>query len=136
MKQITTKELNSKAFSYILDAIAPENYGVDELKTDKEKLQFLAKTFKKEYVFPDNLKRFGNYQNLFAQWIMGLPSVFNIDFTNYDILQLAKKWGSIPADATEKQEDKIIANWFNFVAAKTFVLFGKHKIDSYRLWKG
>lgn len=60
---------------------------------------------------------------------MGLPSSFNIAFTNYDILQLAYKWGSLKETDTESRKDKIIANYFNFIAVKTFQLFKKYKIN-------
>ena len=43
-----TKELNSKVYPYILDAITPENYDVT-CKTDTEKLQFLYNTFISEF---------------------------------------------------------------------------------------
>ena len=59
-------------------------------------------------------------------WIMGLPTCLNIDFENYKILELAKLWGSIPENATEKQEDKILANWWNFIAVKFFQLVRKY----------
>jgi len=123
-----TKELNKKAFDYILNAINSEDYNV-EATTDKEKLQFLADTFTSEYCFPANLKQCGSYQNVLAEWIMGLPTAFNIDFENYRIIEIAKEWGSIPADATERQEDAVIRQWFQFIAWKTLQLFKKHGVS-------
>ncbi len=131
MKTYTTKELNANVFAYILDAI--DNPDSDIIMTTEEKLQFLSDQFKDAYVFSDNLKRYGNYQTLFKEWIMGLPSCFNIDYTNYDIIRIAKLWKSIPENATDKQEEKIINNYFNFIAAKTMQLFSKHKINSFYL---
>ena len=122
-----TKEFKIKVYSYILNAIDSEVYDV-ETNTDTEKLQFLMDTFKKEYVYPDNLRRYGNYQEVMRQWIMGLPSVFNIEFRNHAILEIAKQWESLPENATEKQEDAIIENWFNLIAAKTFSLMREHGI--------
>jgi hypothetical protein len=43
-------------------------------------------------------------------------------------VQLAKKWNSLSEDATEKQEDKVISNWFNLIAFKTIQLFNKYNI--------
>lgn len=116
---------------YILDAICPDGYedanGKQvELKDSKEALGFVYKTFKSEYGF--NIARYGE-QGAFREWIMGLPSSFNIDFENYKILQIAVKWGSIPADYTERQADKILENWFNFITVKTFQLFRKYKVN-------
>jgi hypothetical protein len=126
------KVSNTVINQYILDAINTENYEV-VANTDKEKLQFLADTFKKEYVFPDNLKRYGSYQNVMREWIMGLPSAFNIDFENYRIIQIAKEWNMLDDNATERQEDKLIDGWFNFIAYKTMCLLNKHNIYSYML---
>jgi hypothetical protein len=126
------KTENKIVFAYILGCIQSENYDV-VCNSDTEKLQFLADTFKKEYCFPDNLKRYGSYQNIMTEWIMGLPSCFNVDFENYRILEIAKEWGTIDYTGSSrhvlsKLEDKVLDNWFNFISAKTFQLFRKHKI--------
>ena len=123
-----TKDLNAKVFPYILDCIDSEPYEV-KTETEKEKLEFLYNTFISESWHEYNQKYYkGNIVNGFAGWIAGLPSIFNIDFTNFNVLQLAVLWGSVPEDACEKQEEKILNNWFNFIACKTFQLFKKYKI--------
>lgn len=71
---------------------------------------------------------FGEYRS-FTEWLQGLPSCFNIDFENYKILKLAVLWGSIHEKHTERQADKILENWFNFIMVKTFQLFKKYKIE-------
>lgn len=120
----TTQDLNKQAFNYILSAIDGDNYGII-LNSDSEKLQFLADTFQKEYGFMIN--RVG-YLKALIEWMQGLPSAFNVDFENYRIIEIAKQWGSIPADATSRQEDKILDNWFNLIANKTIQLMKKHKV--------
>src|SRR5690606_15394518 len=108
-----TTELNARAFAYILSVIDGENYG-QEPTTDKEKVDFVYQCFKSEagHLVP----RVGEYA-AFNEWITGLPSSFNVEFRNYRIIEIAKEWGSIPADATEKQEDKILGNWFNLITS-------------------
>ncbi len=128
--KLSPKELKVLINAYILNAIDGEGYG-KEFNTDTERLQFVADCFKDQYLFPDNLKRYGTYQEVFRQWLMGLPSCFNIDYENYRIIEIAKEWGSIPIDATDRQEGKILSNWFNFIAAKTIMLMGKHGINIY-----
>lgn len=64
----------------------------------------------------------------FSEWIAGLPTCFGIEFTNHDILVLCESWGVIDANSTEAYKDKLIANYFNFIAVKTFQLFKKHKV--------
>jgi hypothetical protein len=125
-----TTDKNHPVWKYMLNAIndnLKEEYGLDkEPETDQEKVQFVLDTFKSEYGF--NVSKYG-LQGAFKEWLMGLPSVFNIDFENYKIIEIAKKWGSIPENATEKQEDKILENWFNFIACKFFQLCRKLKVQ-------
>lgn len=129
-------ELDKVARQYILDAISAEGYDNEdgtpaELKDSKDALAFLYKTFVKEYgfMFDGSTGYRHTQERAFKEWIMGLPSSFNVDFENYKILQIAVKWGSIPADYTERQADKILANWFNFITVKTFQLFKKYKVN-------
>ena len=44
---------------------------------------------------------------------------------NYDILELAKKFGSIPNNATEKQEYDLLENYWRFIANKLIQLKDK-----------
>ena len=46
-------------------------------------------------------------------------------YTNYDIIKFAEKTGILSETATEKQQEKIIANWFNWVAWKFMQLHAK-----------
>lgn len=126
MKYITTKQLNEKAYAYILDRICTDDYNTDiDTSTDKGKLEFLYNTFQGEYGW--NVKRIGMV-NAFREWLMGLPGAIRIEWTNYDILQLAKSWGCIPENATDKEEQKILDNYWNLIAVKSFQLFRKYKI--------
>jgi hypothetical protein len=109
-----SNEFRSNVYSYILSCIDSEGYGI-ELKTDKEKIDFVFNTFKSEY--GHQIKYYGsNIREAFAQYLAGLPSCINIEFRNYYIIELAKNWGSIPQNANENQEDRIIFNWFRFIA--------------------
>jgi len=119
-----TQNINSHAFPYIINAIDADGYDT-EPTTDTEKLQFLFDTFRNEYGWM--IERVG-HQTAFAEWCKGLPSAFNIEFTNWGIIELAKSWGSLAKDATERQCDKIVENYWQFIASKTFQLFKKHGI--------
>jgi hypothetical protein len=115
----------TKAQEYILNTIDSEAYEV-ETKTNKEKLQFLFDTFKKA-----NGKRIGQIgtQKALEEWFQGLPTVFPLAFTNYDILELAKKWGTLEENATEAKEDKYLEGYWRVLAANTIQLFNKNKIQ-------
>ena len=123
------KRFNNKlAFDYILENIDSEAYDVT-CSNDAEKLAFVLDCFNKEANYENNKKRIPNLQSRFADYLMGLPTIITIDFENYKILEIAKLWESIPNNASEKQEDKILSNWFNFISAKFFQLCNKNKVD-------
>jgi len=122
-----TSNLNTNVFNYILECINGESYNVD-LKTDVDKLKFLAQCFNSEYNCKANLRYYKSFQNMFANWLMGLPSSFNVEFRNYYILEIAVKWESLPTNYTEKQADKIIDTWFQFIACKTEQLCRKNGV--------
>lgn len=116
--------------AYLMAAISDnlkEDYSLEkEPGTDQEKLQFVLDCFRAEAGY--NIKRVGKHQAL-KDWFAGLPSVIHVDFENYKILKLAIAWESIPADATESQEDKILGNWFNFIAVKFLQLCKRNKVN-------
>jgi hypothetical protein len=115
-------QFKKNVFNYILSSIDGEGYGIDP-NTDSEKVNFVLATFQSEYAH--GIKYYQSEQRAFSEWLAGLPSCMNIEYRNYFILELAKEWGSIPADATEKQEDKILNNWFNFISVNFFQLASK-----------
>jgi hypothetical protein len=122
-------KVKAKINQYILNAIDGEGYE-REPQTEQQKLLFLATTFKSEYCYPQNFVIHHTVQNILAEWISGLPSCFNIDFSYADILKAAKSFGNLPETMTEKQEDKIIANWFNFIASHTLQLMNRNGIPT------
>jgi len=113
-----------KIDKYILDAIDPSGYEVTAEK-DVEKLLFLHDTFIAEYGW--HVEQVGFY-NALTGWLQGLPSSISIAFYNHDILELAVLWGSLPDNATEKQEDKILEKYWQFMAMRIQQLFRQYKI--------
>jgi|SRR6185312_4595627 len=123
------KQVKTKINQYILNAIDGEGYE-RQPETDQQKLLFLATTFKSEYCFANNFRIHGSVQNILTEWISGLPSCFNIDFSYCDILKAAKSFGNLPENMTAKQEDKLLQNWFSFIASKTLQLMNKNGIPT------
>lgn len=111
------------AKQYLIDSIELDDYGI-KATTDAQKVSALQKIFMDEYGWA--VKRYG-MQGAIKEWLMGIPSAVNIAFYNNDILKLARKWGTLPANATEKQEDKILKNYWNLMAANLVQLFNKYK---------
>ena len=87
----------------------------------------LRDCFKSEYGY--NLGRGKSNQEVFADYLSGLPSCLDIAFSNYAILKLAKAWGSLAQDATERQEDRILEKWFSFVSRQYIKATRKHGVD-------
>ena len=117
--------LYAREENYILSCIDGEGYGVT-LKTDSKKLQFLFDTFKSEYGW--SIERYGAFKAL-QEWLMGLPSCCTIAFYNHDILELAREWGRLPVNATEKQEYEILEHYWAFMAMRILGLWNKYKIQ-------
>jgi hypothetical protein len=124
MKMSKSSELDVNVKRYILSNVDGSNYGVNPTTTE-DKIKFLHDTFYSEYGWA--VERMGE-QKALAEWFQGLPSACNIHFYNKDILDLAKAWNSLPDNATERQEQKILDNWWNLLAAKTGQLFRRHNL--------
>ena len=123
-QNISRSEQNKFYEDYIIKSIDSEPYE-KSINTPKEKLQFLRDTFRSEYGHMIN--RVGE-QRAFSEWLSGLPSAMDIPFYNDDIIKLAKKSGSLPQNATPKQEQRVLDNYWNFMSNKTFQLFRKYDI--------
>lgn len=126
--RIKGHELDQKVKNYILSSINSDGYEVKELSSVEEKIKFLYATFMSEYGW--HFERFKNRQKSLTEWLMGLPSCLDLVFYNYDIIQLAIKWGSLPENHTEAQAEKILANYWDMMSAKICQLF-----DGYHLPK-
>lgn len=74
--------------TYILNHIDLSNYGVYP-KSDRERIACMFKIFKKEY--KEHILRDG-ITMAFEDYIMSIPSVFVIDVSNYDIINLLRLW--------------------------------------------
>jgi len=119
-KGYSAKQYKDIINGYIVSCISSEDV---ELTTDLEKVNHCYNRFVDEKWHWEKKQRGANLQKSFADWLQGLAIA--IDFENYRIIELAKEWGALPIDATEKQEDKLLENWFNFFAAKFLQLHAK-----------
>ena len=121
MKTTTANKgnLDRKAKEYVISCIDLVPY---ELSTGSAEGDIMAlySIFSREY--GHEVIRQGNEVKAFASWCQGLPTCFNIAFYNSDIIELAKEWSSLPARSTESQEDRILENYWNFIANKFFQL--------------
>lgn len=117
------------ATEHILEAIGNESYHPTECayytpcETEEDKAKFLYGRFMSEYGW--RVKQAGE-QKALIDWLQGLA--LNIAFYNHDILRLAKEWGSLPDNATERDEDKILDNYWSYMAMQIIKLWNKHKV--------
>lgn len=118
---ISGSKYSQLAQQLILENIDSDGYGVN-IKTDIDKIKFLKKTFLDEYGWA--VGRMG-LQSAVESWLRGLPSSLTLPFYNDEILEVAKQWGSLPINSTEKQEDKILNNYWKLMAANVVKLFRK-----------
>ena len=113
---------NSKKFKdnfkkFIFEVIESEDLP-EEVKTERQKLDFIMNRFRTEAVHKYSLiNHKNNLTSIMASWLSGLA--LNIPYTNYDIIELAKK---LQETDTIKNPDRVINNYFYFMAQQLFKL--------------
>ena len=110
MLRTNTKKYQENFKKYFLEVIKGEDLPED-IKTDKEKVNFIFERFNSEYNHANNIRRQPNFQMRFAEWLQGLA--INLPYNYNDILELAKKL--LETDQL-KNEDTIINNYWSFMA--------------------
>jgi len=121
---------NSKKFKdnfkkFIFEVIESEDLP-KEVTTERQKLDFIMDRFRTEAVHKYSLIRHkNNLTSIMAYWLSGLA--LNIPYTNYDIIELAKK---LLETDTIKNPDRIINNYFYFMAEQLFKLIALYGGES------
>ena len=108
-----SSDLTKTVRAYVCECVINNNDSEIELKTEKDCARYIKEKFAGEYQW--RVAQAGP-QTAMIDWLQGLS--LPIDFENFRILQLAVKWGSIPENATESQEDKILEKYWQFMAVK------------------
>ena len=124
---ISTTNLDSTVKQYILDCIDLDCYD-ESASNPQEAAKKVISFIISEADFPRNRQLFGSDQGIIANHLAGLPSYIDIEYRNHEIINLAVKWGSLPEDYTEKQADKVLDNWFNFIAAKLIQISNGYRV--------
>lgn len=112
MKQLTAFQ-KTMIREYVLNSLSFDLES--DLKQDQVKE--LKNRFESEYWHDSNKKRYQNdkVQGL-KNWLQGLPSGVNIDFTYYDIAQRLKDLGIITEATRESTVEKYVSEWWDLVA--------------------
>ena len=123
MLKTNSKKYLNNIQSYILDSIDGEGYDI-KTETPTEKLDFLFDCFEVEFNYKNNQLRYPNFQDRFANWLQGLPSVINLPYQEYEILQLSKILFEVDT-LSEKLKNQIINNYWSFMAFQIIKLKNK-----------
>lgn len=125
---LSERVLNSKIgkqYKYVLECIENCSRVYDEgieFETDLDKIRFFFECFNEEFNHLYNRKRYPNFQMRVCEFLRGLPSCFNIDYTNYQIIKIGKEWGFCQ---TEKKECEFVENWFSTIALRIIQIANK-----------
>ena len=123
------KEVKTKVQEYIINYIDTEDY--PEVKPSlRDQLTFIVDEFYRVAMHPHNIHRLkGNYQALFIDWLSGLPSYFNIEYRNFEILELMASFG-LPLPDNKDETDGV--NLFYYLIYREFLtLLKKHNLTIY-----
>jgi len=110
MLKTNSKKYQENFRRYIILVIDSEDLP-SETMTDKEKINFVMDRFSKEHDHEYNKRKIPNNQKRFGDWLQ--CGALNIPMYDDEVLNLAKK---LLETDTLKNEDKIIENYFNFMA--------------------
>ena len=110
MTKLHHTEYKKNYKKYILDCVQTDSDN-KPFKTDEEKINYIFDRFYSEYGFM--IERVGK-QKAMSEWLSGLA--LDIEYYNYKIILLAEAMGSLDIGSTHKEEQKIINNYFNFMA--------------------
>lgn len=112
MKQLTASQ-KAMFRKYVLNSLSFDI----ESGSEQDQIKELKNRFESEYWYNSNKKRYQNdkVQGL-KNWLQGLPSGVNIDFTYYDIAQRLKDLGIITEATRESTVEKYVSEWWDLVA--------------------
>lgn len=109
-----SKVYRERIYTFLLESIEFEDLEGAEI-TNRQKIDYFFSEFESIANYPNNIRKFPNEQNRLADYLQGLPSSLQIPFYNYDILNLVKELHGVK-ELTEKQEDTILANYWNHIS--------------------
>lgn len=123
-----SKEVKAAIQKHIIDCL--DNSGYPNCGDDlTSKLVLVCEEFKNASVFANNIKRLGDWQAVFIDWLGGLPSSLSIEYYTKEILELMASWGlPLPANKTEQDGEQLYRSliYINFLD-----LCKKNKVNFY-----
>ena len=113
----STNEFRAIFNQFIIDCCENDEQSIT---TAKDAYIYIKERFNSEYRHKQTM------QGL-IDWLQGLA--IHTPFCYCDIIDLAKSWGTLNKDASEKQEEKICNNYWNFLANKIVMFARKDRVN-------
>lgn len=110
MTKLHHTEYKKNYKNYILSTIEEDSEG-KPITTEQEKVKYIFDRFYSEYGW--NIDRVGKFKAM-TEWLQGLA--LNIEYMNGAIIPLAVKMGSIDENPSEKLQNRVIDNYWSFMA--------------------
>lgn len=96
-------------YQYILEECIETSDYTGSFKTDKEKIWLILAEFL-NWSRTKELHRIRELPHEIGEWLRGLPSCCSVEFCDYNIVQIGKKWGFCK---TKRQEGNFVKNWWD-----------------------
>lgn len=125
---------NGVQLVYVIDCIKNSSRAADEGKefnTDAEALQFFFDCFEQEFNFQYNKRMFPILAERIGEYLKGLPSCCNIDYTDYNILLLGVKWGVL-SSTDDKKGCKFLGDFFTKCGVRILQAAQKVGLNPYK----
>jgi hypothetical protein len=110
MAKLHHTEYKKNYKNYILSNIDEDIEG-NPITSEADKINYIFDRFNSEYGWRVN--QVGKVAAM-VDWLQGLA--LNIEFYNDEIIKLAIRLGSIDENPSEKLQDRVIENYWNFMA--------------------
>ena len=97
--------------------------------TEKELINHVANCLKSEYLFPQNIQRYKTVKNCLVDWMKGLPSCLNIEYTYFEITNIFKAMekGEVSIDdMTEDEQSELMDRYWILIAESLNEIHFKH----------
>ena len=136
-KNLTERAKNGRngvQLVYVLDCIKNSTRAFDEereFETDADALQFFFDCFDQEFNFAYNKHHFPSLSKRVGEGLRGLPSCCNVDYQNYDIIQLGIRWGVLKNE-NDKKAETFLLNFFDVLGARIVCAANKVGLDLFK----
>lgn len=110
MTKLHHTEYKKNYKNYILSTIEEDSEG-KPITTEQDKINYIFNRFNSEYGW--NIERVGKFKAM-TEWLQGMA--LNIEYMNGAIIPLAIKMGSIDENPNEKLQNRVIDNYWSFMA--------------------